>query len=46
VHAAYSRLPRPGAYTDWFSGDHVKLGANGALDIPAHGYRVLVDDGT
>jgi len=46
VHAAYSRLPRPGAYTDWFSRDRVKLGANGALDIPAHGYRVLVDDGT
>jgi glycosidase len=42
VRAAYRALPRPGRYTDWFSHAPVALGASGSLDIPAHGYRVLV----
>ena len=39
---AYRALPRPGAYTDWFDKTSVALAAAGRLDIPAHGYRVLV----
>ena len=42
VHAAYQALGQPGAYTDWFSKAAVPLAASGAIDIPAHGYRVLV----
>jgi glycosidase len=42
ARAAYSALPRPGAYTDWFSKAPVTLAAAGTLEIPAHGYRVLV----
>ncbi|HWK88991.1 MAG TPA: alpha-amylase family glycosyl hydrolase, partial [Longimicrobium sp.] len=42
VRAAYSGLGQPGAYTDWFSKARVSLAAAGSLDIPAHGYRVLV----
>jgi glycosidase len=42
AHAAYQGLPRPGAYSDWFAHTPVTLGAAGTLDIPAHGYRVLV----
>jgi glycosidase len=39
---AYSGLPRPGAYADWFAGRRpVSLPASGRLEIPAHGYRVL-----
>jgi len=38
----YQGLAHPGAYTDWFSKDWVQLGATGRLNIPAHGYRVLV----
>jgi glycosidase len=40
--ASYQGLTQPGAYTDWFSRARVSLGASGWLDIPAHGYRVLV----
>lgn len=39
---AYRALPRPGTYTDWFSKTAEQLSANGTLDVPAHGYRVLV----
>jgi len=39
---AYQGLDHPGAYTDWFSRSAVSLSASGTLDIPAHGYRVLV----
>lgn len=39
---SYERLPVPGEYTDWFSKARVSLVPNGALEIPAHGYRVLV----
>jgi hypothetical protein len=42
VRASYQGLPRPGAYTDWFAKTPVSLDAAGSLDIPAHGYRVLV----
>lgn len=42
ARAAYQGLSRPGAYTDWFSKAPVQLGATGTLEIPAHGYRVLV----
>jgi hypothetical protein len=40
--AAYHGLAHAGAYTDWFSHTSVSMGASGTLDIPAHGYRVLV----
>ena len=40
---AYSGLPRPGEYADWFAGRRaVSLPASGRLEIPAHGYRVLM----
>jgi glycosidase len=38
----YEGLPRPGSYTDWFTKTKVLLGAGGNVDVPAHGYRVLV----
>ena len=44
-HMTYSGLTLPGAYTDLFSNEHVKLAASGMLDIAAHGYRVLVSGG-
>jgi glycosidase len=40
--AAYTGLARPGEYTDWFSKTKATLAASGTLDVPAHGYRVLV----
>ena len=42
AHLSYDALPQPGAYTDWFSKARVELPAAGNLDVPAHGYRVLV----
>jgi glycosidase len=42
ARAAYQGLPRPGAYTDWFAKTRVSLAASGSLEIPAHGWRVLV----
>jgi 1,4-alpha-glucan branching enzyme len=39
---SYQALPRPGRYTDWFARTPTMMGAQGRLDIPAHGYRVLV----
>jgi glycosidase len=39
---AYEGLPRAGGYTDWFSRSAVSLPTSGRLEIPAHGYRVLV----
>lgn len=38
----YSALPLPGSYTDWFTKAGVTLTAAGSIDVPAHGYRVLV----
>ena len=42
VTATYYELGTPGAYVDWFSHAPVTLPASGTIDIPAHGYRVLV----
>ena len=39
---AYRNLAPSGDYTDWFSKAKVPLGAQGKVDIPAHGYRVFV----
>jgi glycosidase len=39
---SYTGLARPGAYRDWFAKTSVSLPASGRLEIPAHGYRVLV----
>jgi glycosidase len=39
---SYRGLAHPGTYADWYSGTRVTLGATGRLEIPAHGYRVLV----
>ena len=39
---SYNGLSRPGQYTDWFSKAKMDLAALGTLEIPAHGYRVLV----
>jgi glycosidase len=38
----YRGLPQAGVYRDWFTNGRVPLAAAGALDVPAHGYRVLV----
>ena len=42
VRARYRSLARPGSYTDWFSRARTALGTSGTIEIPAHGYRVLV----
>jgi alpha-amylase len=42
ARVSYQGLAAPGAYTDWFSRTPVSLAAAGSLDVPAHGYRVLV----
>ncbi|HEU0080275.1 MAG TPA: alpha-amylase family glycosyl hydrolase [Longimicrobiaceae bacterium] len=42
ARVAYRGLAQPGAFTDWFSRASVRLAAEGSLEIPAHGYRVLV----
>ncbi len=39
---AYRGLTTTGAFTDWFSSTPMTLRESGKLDIPAHGYRVLV----
>lgn len=39
--ATYGDLSQPGDYTDWFSKVPIAMAAAGALEIPAHGYRVL-----
>jgi len=41
-HVSYRDLAHPGAYTDWFDKRTYTLDAAGVLDIPAHGYRLLV----
>ncbi len=38
----YDGLSVPGPYTDWFSKAAVSLAGSGTIDVPAHGYRVLV----
>jgi glycosidase len=42
VTLVYGGLARPGAYTDWFSKARVTLASADSLEIPAHGYRILV----
>ena len=42
AHATYHGLAHPGTYADRFGRTPEVLGADGTLDIPAHGYRVLV----
>jgi glycosidase len=42
VSAQYHGLPHAGTFTDWFAKTPVTLAASGTLDIPAHGWRVLV----
>ena len=42
VTARYTGLAQPGEYTDWFAKSTLSLPAAGSLDVPAHGYRVLV----
>ena len=38
----YRGLSTTGAFSDWFSNASMTLAEAGTLDIPAHGYRVLV----
>ena len=38
----YGDLSQPGDYTDWFSKEPIAMAAAGSLQVPAHGYRVLV----
>ena len=42
AHLSYRGLGQPGTYTDWFDRSRVTLGASGAFDVPAHGFRVMV----
>jgi glycosidase len=42
VVASYRDLPVPGDYRDWFGEASISLGASGQIDIPPHGFRVLV----
>jgi glycosidase len=42
VRAAFQGLPATGGYTDWFTKSPATLRTSGTIDIPAHGYRVLV----
>ena len=42
LRVKYEGLAQAGSYTDWFSHATVSLTASGSIDVPAHGYRVLV----
>jgi glycosidase len=42
VRPQYTGLAHSGQFTDWFSKLTVMLGSLGTIEIPAHGYRVLV----
>ena len=42
VPVHYTGWAASGRYTDWFTKSAVDLAAAGTLDVPAHGYRVLV----
>lgn len=42
ARADYSGLDVPGEYRDWLGGSASRLEATGTLEIPAHGYRILV----
>lgn len=40
--ATLEAFSRPGRYSDWFTKSRLTMGAQGRIEIPAHGYRVLV----
>ena len=42
AHLAYRNLAHTGRFTDWFSKATLTIPASGSIDVPAHGYRVLV----
>jgi glycosidase len=42
VSMQYEGLSAAGDFTDWFTKATVALAARGSVDVPAHGYRVLV----
>lgn len=42
AHVNYRGFTVPGDYTDWFTKAPASLAATGTLDVPAHGYRILV----
>jgi glycosidase len=42
ARVGYTALTVPGQYTDWSSKTSVDLGAAGQIEVPAHGYRILV----
>ena len=42
VTLSYSQFANSGSYIDWFTKKKTALGATGTIDVPAHGYRVLV----
>ena len=42
VRAQYTGLAHSGQFTDWFSRSTMMLGSLGTIEIPAHGFRVLV----
>ena len=42
ARVTYTDLASPGEYSDWFAKSRLTLGANGELEIPPNGYRVLV----
>ncbi len=39
---SYSAFGTPGPYMDWYAHTQAALGRDGTVDVPAHGYRVLV----
>ncbi|MDB4909186.1 MAG: alpha amylase catalytic region, partial [Gemmatimonadetes bacterium] len=39
---SYRGLEYRGGFTDWFTKSKLMLGTTGSIDVPAHGYRVLV----
>lgn len=42
ANVAYEGFATTGDFTDWFSKAKVSLAATGSVEIPKHGYRVLV----
>lgn len=40
--ATVEAFSRPGRYSDWFTKSRLTMGAQGRIEIPAHGYRVIV----
>ena len=40
--AKFEAFSRPGRYSDWFTKSTSTLAVQGRIEIPAHGYRVLV----